>query len=47
VPGGGITLAGCCRPNGMCGVNLDLIQLGCNDPIPVGGAPPGRCGADP
>jgi hypothetical protein len=43
---GGITLNGCCRPNGMCGLNLDIIGLGCNDPMIVGGGTAGRCGPD-
>jgi hypothetical protein len=39
----GQMLPGCCRPNGLCGVNLQIAGLGCNDPTPLGGAPPGPC----
>jgi len=39
-------LSGCCRPNGMCGVDLQVIGLGCNDPVLVGGMPASRCGAN-
>ena len=42
----GIALPGCCRPNGLCGVSVSVISLGCNDPTLVGGAPAGPCGAD-
>ncbi len=42
----GIPLSGCCRPNRMCGVNLQPVGLGCNDPVAVGGMPAGRCGND-
>jgi hypothetical protein len=40
----GFPLGGCCRPNGMCGVDLQVIGLGCNDPVLVGGMPASRCG---
>jgi hypothetical protein len=46
LPVTGVTLNGCCRPNGMCGLDLALISLGCNDPALLGGAPAGRCGGD-
>ena len=36
-------LSGCCRPNGMCGVDLQVIGLGCNDPVLVGGMPARPC----
>jgi hypothetical protein len=39
-------LSGCCRPNGMCGVDLQVITLGCNDPLLVGGPPAVACRAD-
>jgi hypothetical protein len=39
----GISLPGCCRPNGMCGVNLQVVSLGCNDPVLVGGMPASSC----
>ncbi len=42
----GFPLSGCCRPNRMCGVSLQPIGLGCNDPVAVGGMPAGRCGTD-
>ncbi|HMI89668.1 MAG TPA: hypothetical protein VK550_36595 [Polyangiaceae bacterium] len=42
----GIPLTGCCRPNRMCGVNLQVVGLGCNDPVAVGGMPAGRCGGE-
>jgi hypothetical protein len=41
----GASLTGCCRPNGLCGVSLQVIGLGCSDPVTVGGMPAGRCGA--
>ena len=41
-----VSLPGCCRPNGMCGVDVSVIGLGCNDPTLVGGMPALRCGAD-
>jgi hypothetical protein len=42
----GFPLAGCCRPNGMCGVDLSGISLGCNDPTALGGMAGGACGGD-
>jgi hypothetical protein len=42
----GFPLGGCCRPNGMCGVDLQVIRLGCNDPVLVGDVPASPCGAD-
>ena len=43
----GIPLTGCCRPNGLCGASLQMIGLGCNDPVFLGGMPAGRCGGAP
>jgi hypothetical protein len=43
----GFPLAGCCRPNGMCGVDFSGIMLGCNDTAGLpGGMPGGPCGGD-
>jgi hypothetical protein len=42
----GFQLTGCCRPNGMCGVDLQVISLGCNDPVLVGGMPAWPCPTD-
>jgi hypothetical protein len=42
----GITLPGCCRPSGTCGVSVQLLGLGCNDSAPLGGPPTQRCGGD-
>jgi hypothetical protein len=42
----GFPLSGCCRPNGMCGVDLQPISLGCNDPVLVGGMPASSCRAN-
>jgi hypothetical protein len=39
-------LSGCCRPNGLCGVDLQVINLGCNDPVLVGGMPASPCRAN-
>jgi hypothetical protein len=41
-----VTLAGCCRPNGMCGVNGSLLRLGCADPSAFGGMSNLPCGGD-
>jgi hypothetical protein len=41
----GIPVPGCCRSNGLCGLNLSIINLGCNDPAILGGKPAGKCGA--
>ena len=42
----GFPIPGCCRPNGMCGVDLRVITLGCNDPVLVGGMPAFPCRAN-
>ena len=39
----GTTLPGCCRPNGLCGASIEILGLGCNDPVPLGGPPAARC----
>src|SRR6185503_17599391 len=52
IDGGRLTIPGCCRPNGMCGIMLDFPQiglsLGCIDPEQYGAiydaGPPQRCG---
>ena len=41
-----IPLAGCCRPNGFCGLNFSLAGLGCADPTPLGGMGNIPCGGD-
>jgi len=41
-----IPLAGCCRPNGFCGLNFSLAMLGCADPTPLGGMGNIPCGPD-
>jgi hypothetical protein len=41
-----IPLAGCCRPNGMCGVSASLLGLGCADPTALGGRGDLPCGRD-
>jgi hypothetical protein len=51
----GFTLAGCCSASGVCGVNLSVAGLGCNDLSVFGGfgatgdaapaGPPQPCGA--
>jgi hypothetical protein len=41
-----VVLPGCCRPNGMCGVNGSLVRLGCADPSPFGGMGNLPCGGD-
>ena len=41
-----IPLAGCCRPNGFCGLNFSLVMLGCADPTPLGGMGNIPCGGD-
>jgi hypothetical protein len=40
----GFNVAGCCKPNGMCGNDYSLISLGCVDTSPFGGPPPTKCG---
>jgi hypothetical protein len=41
-----VPLPGCCRPNGMCGIDMSVVGLGCNDPTLVGAAPAFPCSAD-
>ena len=46
VGGGLLTFPGCCRPDGTCGVLVDLVPLGCVDGelanmLPGGAATPG------
>ena len=40
---GGISLAGCCKPNGKCGVQDTFIGFGCVDPEVLGGGPSPKC----
>jgi hypothetical protein len=52
IDGGRLTIPGCCRPNGFCGILLSFPQfgldLGCIDPSQYGdiydAGPPQRCG---
>jgi hypothetical protein len=52
IDGGRLTVPGCCRPNGMCGIIIDVpvigLNLGCIDPAQYGAiydaGPPQRCG---
>ena len=41
--GPGISLAGCCRPDGNCGAMDTFIGFGCADLSAVGGPPPKAC----
>jgi len=40
---GGFTLAGCCKPDGTCGVLDTFLGLGCVDPAQFGGPGGGTC----
>jgi hypothetical protein len=44
VQAAGISLPGCCKPGGLCGVDFDIIQLGCVDVSQSGGPSPRACG---
>ena len=39
-----MTLKGCCKPNGSCGVFDTVMGFGCVDPGQIGGAPGPKCG---
>jgi hypothetical protein len=43
----GQALPGCCRRSGLCGANMSIVGLGCNDPAILGGAPAGKCKPPP
>ncbi len=40
----GLTLQGCCKPTGMCGVMDTFIGVGCVDPTQFGVGTPTKCG---
>ena len=44
IPVVGLTASGCCQPNGTCGNDFGLIELGCVDTSPFGGPPATKCG---
>ena len=46
ITGQAIPLPGCCRPNGLCGINFSILGLGCTDPTPLGGNGMQACGGD-
>ncbi len=41
---GALTLPGCCKPSGYCGVLDTALDFGCVDPAQLGGPPGAKCG---